>query len=163
MRLSLHRPAAYSWESGPSLERGSVSLPDVRSAPSILVVDDQPTVRRMAHRLLNEWGFRVFEAESGEEAVEVMDTAHAGIQLVMVDVVMPFADGVQVTRRIRERWPAQRILYMSAHPAEVLVQYGLSELDAPFLAKPFTRDELLTKVSEALARPTSNSPQRPPR
>jgi hypothetical protein len=52
---------------------------------------------------------------------------------------------------------------MSAHPAEVLVQYGLSELDAPFLAKPFTRDELLTKVSGALARPTSNPTQRPPR
>jgi len=140
-----------------------VSLPDVRSAPSILVIDDQATVRRMAHRLLSEWGFRVFEAESGEEALELMETARAGIQLVIVDVVMPLADGVQVTRRIRERWPGQRTLYMSAHPAEVLVQYGLSQLDAPFLAKPFTRDELLTKVSEALARPTSHPSQRPPR
>jgi two-component system, cell cycle sensor histidine kinase and response regulator CckA len=140
-----------------------VTLPDVRSAPSILVIDDQATVRRMAHRLLSEWGFRVFEAESGEEALEVMETARAGIQLVIVDVVMPLADGVQVTRRIRERWPGQRTLYMSAHPAEVLVQYGLSQLDAPFLAKPFTRDELLTKVSEALARPTAHPSQRPPR
>jgi two-component system cell cycle sensor histidine kinase/response regulator CckA len=139
-----------------------VTLPDVRNAPSILVVDDQATVRRMAHRLLSEWGFRVFEAESGEEALEVLETARVGIQLVMVDVVMPLADGVQVTRAIQQRWPGQRTLYMSAHPAEVLVQYGLSELDAPFLAKPFTRDELLTKVSEALAWPTSNSPQRPP-
>jgi two-component system cell cycle sensor histidine kinase/response regulator CckA len=140
-----------------------VTLPDVRSAPSILVIDDQPTVRRMAHRLLNEWGFRVFEAESGEEAMEVLDTARFGIQLVLVDIVMPFADGVQVTRRIRERWPSQRILYMSAHPAEVLMEYGLSHLDAPFLAKPFTRDELLTKVSEALARTESSSTQEHPR
>lgn len=137
-----------------------MSLPDVRSAPSILVVDDQPTVRRMAHRLLNEWGFRVFEAESGEEAMEVLETARAGIQLVMVDVVMPLADGVQVTRRIQERWPGQRTLYMSAHPAEVLMEYGLTELEAPFLAKPFTRDELLTKVSEALARPAPDPAQR---
>jgi two-component system cell cycle sensor histidine kinase/response regulator CckA len=129
-----------------------LTLPDVRKAPSILVVDDQPTVRRMAHRLLSEWGFRVFEAESGEEGMEVLETARSGIQLVIVDVVMPFADGVQVTSRIRERWPAQRILYMSAHPAEVLMEYGLTKLDAPFLAKPFTRDELLTKVSEALAQ-----------
>jgi two-component system cell cycle sensor histidine kinase/response regulator CckA len=129
-----------------------MSLPDVRSSPSILVVDDQPTVRRMAHRLLSEWGFRVFEAESGEEAMEVLETARAGIQLVIVDVVMPLADGVQVTRRINERWPDQRTLYMSAHPAEVLAQHGLSELQVPFLAKPFTRDELLAKVSEALAR-----------
>jgi DNA-binding response OmpR family regulator len=85
----------------------------------------------------------------------VLETARAGIQLVIVDVVMPFADGVQVTSRIRERWPAQRTLYMSAHPAEVLVEYGLTKLDAPFLAKPFTRDELLTKVSEALAQPST--------
>lgn len=133
---------------------GLLDLPDVRNAPSILVVDDQPTVRRMAHRLLSEWGFRVFEAESGEEGLEVLETARWGIQLVIVDVVMPFADGVQVTARIRERWPAQRILYMSAHPAEVLMEYGLAKLDAPFLAKPFTRDELLTKVSEALAQPS---------
>jgi two-component system cell cycle sensor histidine kinase/response regulator CckA len=137
-------------------------LPEIRGIPHILVVDDQATVRRMAHRLLSEWGFRVFEAESGEEAMEVLETARAGIQLVIVDVVMPFADGIQVTRRIQERWPEQRILFMSAHPAEVLAQYGLSELSVPFLAKPFTRDELLTKVSEALARSGSPS-QRPTR
>ena len=111
----------------------------------------------MAHRLLSEWGFRVFEAESGEEGIEVLETARAGIQLVIVDVVMPLTDGVQVTAKIRERWPGQRTLYMSAHPAEVLMDYGLTKLDAPFLAKPFTRDELLTKVSEALAQPVPAS------
>jgi two-component system cell cycle sensor histidine kinase/response regulator CckA len=137
-------------------------LLDVRSAPSILVVDDQPTVRRMAHRLLSEWGFRVFEAESGEEAMEVLETAHAGVQLVIVDVVMPLLDGVQVTRRIQEQWPEQRVLYMSAHPAEVLSRYGLAELEVPFLAKPFTRDELLNKVRESLERPAAKS-ARPPR
>jgi two-component system cell cycle sensor histidine kinase/response regulator CckA len=138
-------------------------LPDVRSAPSILVIDDQATVRRMAHRLLSEWGFRVFEAETGEEAMEVLETARAGVQLVIVDVVMPLADGVQVTRSILERWPGQRTLYMSAHPAEVLMHHGLAELDVPFLAKPFTRDELLTKVSEALAQPVSDPDPRHPR
>ena len=95
--------------------------------------------------------------------MEVLETARLGIQLVMVDVVMPLADGVQVTRRIRERWPGQRTLYMSAHPAEVLIEYGLTSLDAPFLAKPFTRDELLTKVSEALAAPTPTTAEGPPR
>jgi len=137
-------------------------LLDVRSAPSILVIDDQPTVRRMAHRLLSEWGFRVFEAESGEEAMEVLATAHAGMQLVIVDVVMPLLDGIQVTRRIHEQWPEQRVLYMSAHPAEVLSRYGLAELNVPFLAKPFTRDELLNKVRESLERSTTK-PVGPPR
>jgi len=119
------------------------------------VVDDVSTVRRMAHRLLTEWGFRVFEAESGEEAIEVLETAKGGVQLVIVDVIMPLSDGVQLTRHIQQRWPGQRTLYMSAHPAEVLAQHGLTELKVPFLAKPFTRDELLTKVSETLARPSS--------
>ena len=136
-------------------------LPDVRSAPSILVVDDMPTVRRMAHRLLTEWGFRVFEAESGEEAMEVLSTAKGGVQLVIVDVIMPMVDGVQLTRRIQEEWPGQRTLYMSAHPAEVLAQHGLTELSVPFLAKPFTRDELLTKVSEALASPAPSAKRHP--
>jgi len=140
-----------------------LSLPDIRHAPSILVIDDQPTVRRMAHRLLSEWGFRVFEAESGEEGLEVLETARFAIQLVIVDVVMPLADGVQVTAKIRDRWPGQRTLYMSAHPAEVLMEYGLTKLDAPFLAKPFTRDELLTKVSEALARPAPSPSEKRPR
>lgn len=152
----MHRNRKLQW--------GTIlSLPDVRNSPSILVIDDQPTVRRMAHRLLSEWGFRVFEAESGEEGMEVLDTARAGVQLVIVDVVMPFADGVQVAGLIRERWPGQRLLYMSAHPAEVLVEYGLTKLDAPFLAKPFTRDELLTKVSESLAQPVRSVSEERPR
>jgi two-component system, cell cycle sensor histidine kinase and response regulator CckA len=134
---------------------------ELQSSPSILIVDDQAMVRRMAQRLLSEWGFRVFEADSGEEAMEVLQTAKHPVQLVIVDVVMPLMDGVQVTRRIQERWPNQRILYMSAHPAEVLAQYGLAELNVPFLAKPFTRDELLTKVSEALERPAARVPALP--
>src|SRR6476620_4705266 len=135
--------------------------PELQSIPSILVVDDQAMVRRMAHRLLSDWGFRVFEAESGEEAMEVLRTAKSGIQLIIVDVVMPLVDGIQVTRRIQEFWPNQRILYMSAHPAEVLAQYGLAELSVPFLAKPFTRDELLAKVGQALERSPVLTPRQP--
>jgi CheY-like chemotaxis protein len=134
-----------------------MQLPDIHSAPTILVVDDQATVLRMTQRILREWGFRVFEAESGEEAIHILETARTGIQLVIVDVVMPVADGVQVTRDIQKRWPGQRTLYMSAHPVEVLAEYGFAELDVPLLHKPFTRDDLLTNVSEALARPSASS------
>ena len=57
----------------------------------------------MAHRLLSEWGFRVFEAESGEEGMEVLETARSGIQLVIVDVVMPLADLVLGTLLLRSK------------------------------------------------------------
>jgi DNA-binding response OmpR family regulator len=70
----------------------------------------------------------------------------------MIDVVMPDCDGVELASKILEEWPDQRILYMSAHPAEVLVRHGLTSLDVPFLAKPYTRDEAMAKVREALER-----------
>ena len=64
---------------------------------------------------------------------------------------------LQVSREILDEWPDQHLLYMSAYPAEVMAQYGLTTLDVPFLAKPFTRKELLAKVNEALAPVKSGS------
>jgi DNA-binding response OmpR family regulator len=72
---------------------------------------------------------------------------------VLLDVVMPNGDGVALTKSIRAEWPDQRLLYMSAHPAEILARHGLKDLNVPFLAKPFTRAELLTKVKSALRHP----------
>jgi DNA-binding response OmpR family regulator len=103
----------------------------------------------------------VLEAEDYSETLEVLSQARGRVDLVIVDVVMPECDGVQLARRILEEWPDQRILYMSAHPAQVLMQHGLSSLDAPFLAKPFTRDEVLAKVREALERRHRGGVSRP--
>jgi DNA-binding response OmpR family regulator len=61
-------------------------------------------------------------------------------------------DGVELAGRVWEQWPDKCILFMSAHAAEVLAEHGLAYLDVPFLAKPFTRDEALAKVREALER-----------
>jgi len=82
----------------------------------------------------------------------VLSQARGRIDLVMVDVVMPECDGVELGRIVLEEWPDQRILYMSAHPAEVLAQHGQESLDVPFLAKPYTRKEALEKVNQALER-----------
>jgi DNA-binding NtrC family response regulator len=129
-----------------------LSFPFPAPATTILVVDDQRLSRRVAYRILSEEGYRVLEAENCPETLDVLSQARGRVDLVMVDVVMPECDGVEVARRVLEEWPDQRILYMSAHPAEVLMQHGLSSLDAPFLAKPYTRDEVLAKVREALER-----------
>ena len=72
--------------------------------------------------------------------------------MLIVDVIMPTCDGVELVRLVHEEWPDQRILFMSAHPAEVLVQHGLQSLDVPFLAKPYTRHEIVAKVHQALDR-----------
>jgi two-component system cell cycle sensor histidine kinase/response regulator CckA len=117
---------------------------------TILVVDDVGVVRKAAFHLLSEAGYRVFEAASAPEALEVLSTARQPVNLVIVDVVMPEINGVDLVRLIREEWPSVHVLFMSAFPAEVLVREGLEHPNVLFLAKPFTRDELLAKVKTAL-------------
>lgn len=127
------------------------SLP--QSTKTILVVDDERISRRVAYRILSEEGYRVLEAETCAETLDALRLADGRVDLLMIDVVMPECDGVAVGRHVLEQWPHQRILYMSAHPAEVLARHGLTTLNVPFLAKPYTRGEVLAKVQVALDKP----------
>jgi two-component system cell cycle sensor histidine kinase/response regulator CckA len=119
-------------------------------ARTILVVDDVGVVRRAVFRLLSEAGYRIFEAGSATEALEVLATSRQPIDLVLVDVVMPDVGGVALARLICEEWPAVRIVFMSAYPAEILVREGLDHPSVSFLAKPFTRSELMDKIATEL-------------
>ncbi len=119
------------------------------TVPSILVVDDDANVRLIASRILGGWGFRIREAETAEEAFAVLLSTRDRPQLILIDVILPGADGVTLAEQIREEWPNQRVLYMSAYPAEVLRAH---RVDAPVLPKPFTQEELLRQVEAALTR-----------
>jgi DNA-binding response OmpR family regulator len=126
---------------------------------TVLVVDDEPVARRIASRILSEEGYRVLEADGPEEALQVLGEARGRVDLVVLDVVLRGgADGVALTMDIHAEWPDQRLLYMSAHPAEVLARHGLKDLNVPFLAKPYTRAELLAKVGAALRRRAESEP-----
>jgi DNA-binding NtrC family response regulator len=125
-----------------------------------MVVDDERIARRLLYRALNEEGYRVFEAASADEAMGVLELAHWYVNLVMLDVVMPEVDGVELGRRILQRWPSLRLLYMSAHPAEIMVRHGLTDPQVHFLAKPFTLDELMSKVEVASDRRLAPAPAR---
>jgi DNA-binding response OmpR family regulator len=95
-----------------------------------------------------------------------MGMLHGRLDLVLVDVIMPEVNGVDLVRLIRESWEEPSILFMSAYPAEVLAREGLKDLRVQFLAKPFTRDELLGAVGRAMQSPTTEkkpSPQTRPR
>ena len=134
---------------------GFMSTPLPLAIPTVLVVDDEPICRRVAYRTLSEEGCRVFEAGSAAETLDAMRMMTRPLDLVLLDVVMPGTDGVTLAEQILAEWPDQRILFMSAHPAEVLARHGLKDLRVVFLAKPYTRAELCAKVREALEhRPT---------
>jgi two-component system cell cycle sensor histidine kinase/response regulator CckA len=136
--------------SGPLMDKDS-SKPDIPLIRTVLVVDDAGVVRRLSFRVLSESGYRVFEAASAVEALEVLAMLHGRVDLVLVDVVMPEVNGVDLVRLIREQWDRPAILFMSAHPAEVLAREGLKDLRVQFLAKPFTRDELLSSAERTMA------------
>jgi len=125
-----------------------------------LVVDDERISRHVASRMLRELGLRVLEADGAEEALDVFRISQHPIDLVLLDVVMPETDGVELAEQILAHRPGQRIIFMSAHPAEVLSEHGLQDLDVLFLAKPYTMDELLSKVREAMAEERSE-PRKP--
>lgn len=129
---------------------------------SILVVDDVAVVRKTVFRFLSEVGYRVFEAASAAEAWEVLTTARPPVRLVIADVVMPVVSGVRLIRQVQEQLSDTRVLYMSAFPAEILVREGIARPTVPFLAKPFTRDELLNRVAVVLAGPPPGDAAAPP-
>jgi two-component system, cell cycle sensor histidine kinase and response regulator CckA len=131
---------------------GFLSKPFPLIGTTILVVDDERISRRVAYRLLSEEGYRVFEADGCEEALDTLSQAAGRIDLLLADVVMPECDGVTLGMQIQSQWPHIRVLYMSAYPAEILSRNGLDGGNIPFLAKPYTRDELVNKVRQTLER-----------
>lgn len=120
-----------------------------------LVVDDERISRHVASRMLRELGLRVLEADGADEALDVFRISQRPIDLVLLDVVMPETDGVELAQQLLAHQPDQRIIFMSAYPAEVLAEHGLQALEVHFLSKPYTMDELLAKVREAMERKPS--------
>jgi two-component system cell cycle sensor histidine kinase/response regulator CckA len=115
----------------------------------LLVVDDEPAVRRIVARYLTGAGYQVVEMEDGRAALEFLD-AHAGtVNLVLTDLVMPRMSGQELASRITDRWPHLPLLFMSGTPGVIA---GRSEAWAstPVIAKPLELTEVATRVAEAL-------------
>ena len=124
---------------------------------TILVVDDEEAVRRLASRMITWMGNQALEARHAREALATIEEHNGPIHLVLTDMKMPGMNGRELGRIIEQRWPGKPILYMSGFASEVF-RDGLLEPGAPFLAKPFTQDDLASRVrgdagAGALVRP----------
>ena len=117
---------------------------------TVLVVDDEEAVRRLASRMLTWTGYQALEAGHGREALATIEQHDGPVHLVLTDIKMPGMNGRELGRQIESRWPGLPILYMSGFASEVF-QGGLLEAGAPFLSKPFTQDDLAAKVKALLA------------
>jgi two-component system cell cycle sensor histidine kinase/response regulator CckA len=120
---------------------------------TLLVVDDEEMVRRLAARMLATLGYRALEARDGHEAVRVLQRDAQRIDGVLTDVAMPGIGGRQLGETILRCWPQIRVLYMSGFPVKRVVSEGAIEPTDPFIQKPFTEEQLGRKVRELLAGP----------
>lgn len=122
------------------------------SGETILVCEDEPSVRNVASEFLLSAGYRVLVSSSGTEALAIART-QAKIHLLLTDVVMPEMNGVELARNLHAIMPDLRIVYVSGYTANVLDSRTRAEGVTDLLAKPFTRATLLARVRAALDSP----------
>jgi DNA-binding response OmpR family regulator len=119
-------------------------------AETILVVDDDNTVRALIRETLKIKGYGVLDAQFNSGALMVSGRHRGPIHLMIADVMMPGVNGRELGRRLETLRPDTKVVYMSGYPKEMLVDEAILEDTAAFLAKPISPDSLLTKIREVL-------------
>jgi len=144
-------PTMDGGASEPSAER-TITVAKPSRSGTILVVDDDASVRAVADKILRKFGFKVLQASNGREGVEVFKAHQNEVDVVLLDMTMPDADGEEVTRRIHDLSAAEvRIIFSSAFTEQYFTKSFANKKFVSFLQKPYRPDELVDKVHEALA------------
>jgi PAS domain S-box-containing protein len=122
----------------------------------VLVVEDEPDVRRMAERILTRGGYTVIGTARGAEAMEICERAEQAIDLLLTDVIMPEMLGTELVEKARVARPNLRVVYMSGYSHEVLAPQALTDNGhSDFIEKPFNARALLGTVRDLLERPAA--------
>jgi two-component system, OmpR family, KDP operon response regulator KdpE len=122
--------------------------------PRVLVVDDEPQIRRALRLVLRANGYEVAEVDTGEGALDAL--VGKPFDLMILDLMLPDVDGVEVCRRLRE-WSQLPVLVLSAHGDEEIKVRALDEGADDYVTKPFSAPELMARMRSAMRRATSSS------
>jgi CheY-like chemotaxis protein len=115
---------------------------------TILVVDDEPGMRALFSFMLGAKGYQVDTAASGKEAIAHVETQPC--DLIFIDIRMPAMDGVQVLKKVKAQQPDVSVIMMTGYAVEKLLDDALAAGAVGYLRKPFTLDELLASIRDAL-------------
>lgn len=124
----------------------------------VLVVDDEPQIRRALRVVLRANGYAVTEAASGEAALDA--AASQPFDLMILDLVLPDVEGIEVCRRLRE-WSRLPVIVLSAHGDEDVKVRALDEGADDYVSKPFSAPELLARMRSAVRRAAPDAPDEP--
>ncbi len=138
-------PAVFEQSDGyPAQEVVAEVLP--RGSETILLVEDNTLVRRLAVDLLRRQGYQVLEAKDGLEALQRVAEQKRSIDLLFTDVVMPGMNGKELALELAEHQPQMKVLYSSGYTEQVIAHHGVLEAGIHFLGKPYTTGSLSRKV-----------------
>jgi PAS domain S-box-containing protein len=136
----------------PAVEVTAPGAPRGEAQEVILVVEDEPAVRRFSVEALTELGYHVLEADGAKAALERLD-AHPEVMLLFTDVVMPDTNGRQLAEEVRRRRPDLRILFTTGYTRNAVVHNGVLDAGVHLIGKPFTVAELAERVRAVLDGP----------
>ena len=123
------------------------------SRRTVLVVDDEPSLREVACFTLQQRGYRVFSAGNGYEALRVLRKHAADVNVLFTDVVMPGKGGRDLVQEVTATWPHIHVIYTTGYTDDTRIRYGIENDEVPFLQKPYSPVELLTTLRNVLASP----------
>jgi DNA-binding response OmpR family regulator len=132
--------------------------PPLAAGQTVLLVEDEPAVRHMTSRALQDYGFGVVEASGGHQALGVIERSEGAIDLLITDVILPGMDGAELARRATELQPQLSVLFISGYTDEEIVRRGLLEVGRPFLQKPFTPEALVNQIAEVMRQRSPSQP-----
>jgi DNA-binding response OmpR family regulator len=121
-----------------------------RGSETVLLVEDDESLRTLAREILTVQGYAVLEAASPREALRIHQTHERRIDLLLTDVVMPEMNGQQLADHLKIARPDMAVLFMSGYTGATLTQLGGTEFAGHLLQKPFTPDGLSRRVREVL-------------
>jgi signal transduction histidine kinase/CheY-like chemotaxis protein len=147
--FKLYLPAVISTEV-PAVRQNEDAAAEVPVTETVLLVEDDSQVRSLARKILVRLGYRVLEAESADEALNILSDEEGPLDLLLTDIVMPGMNGIELARRVRSIRPGVRVLFMSGYTDNAVTEQGILGAGAPFLQKPFTSAILARMVREVL-------------
>jgi DNA-binding NtrC family response regulator len=124
---------------------------------AILVVDDEPEVRKLVGAMVKQFGYEVITADSGEHAMRLYKQQKGGIAMLITDVVAPGMSGPMLADKLAALQPDLRVLYISGYDNTHVVQSYVVEKGHALLAKPFTLAELEAKMKKLLSAPVKSN------
>lgn len=138
----------------PTETASAVAPASLHGEETVLVVEDEDSVRELTRRILDKNGYRVLTAGNAAEALEMESRHHNKIDLLLTDVIMPKVTGPELAEQMRRIRPEILVLFMSGYADTVMSDQGVLEKVGRLIRKPFTEEVLLQRIRELLDRPS---------